>query len=56
MQLNPEDEICCEPFNWAIKVNFPHLYEQGYRIGFYREVPARQEELSPSNRLNNQQP
>lgn len=56
MQLNPEDEICCEPFNWAIKVNFPHLYEQGYRIGFYREVPARQEELSLSNRLNNQQP
>lgn len=56
MQLNPEDEICCEPFNWAIKVNFPHLYEQGYRIGFYREVPARQEDLSPSNRLNNQQP
>lgn len=55
MQLNPEDEICSEPFNWALKVNFPSLYEQGYRIGFYREVPARQEDISPSNRLNNQQ-
>ena len=55
LQLNPEDEICSEPFNWALKINFPSLYEKGYRIGFYREVPARQEDVSPSNRLNSQQ-
>lgn len=55
MQLAPEDEIVCEPFNQAIRINFPDLYAQGYRIGFYREVPARQEDVSPSNRLNAQQ-
>ncbi|WP_174646807.1 hypothetical protein [Bacteroides sp. Marseille-P8574] len=55
MSLTSEDEICSEPFNMAIQINFPHLYSQGYRLGFYREVPARQEDVSPQNRLNQQQ-
>lgn len=55
MSLTPDDEKCSEPFNMAIKINFPKLYNQGYRIGYYREVPSRQEEVSPANRLNNQQ-
>lgn len=55
MSLTPEDEICAEPFNIALKLNFPELYKQGYRIGFYREVPQRQENISPKDRLNNQQ-
>lgn len=55
MSLTPEDEICAEPFNIALKLNFPNLYKQGYRIGFYREVPQRQEDISPKDRLNNQQ-
>lgn len=55
MSLTPEDEICSEPFNIALKLNFPNLYKQGYRIGFYREVPQRQEDISPKDRLNNQQ-
>lgn len=55
MLLTPEDEICAEPFNIALKLNFPNLYKQGYRIGFYREVPQRQEDISPKDRLNNQQ-
>ena len=55
MSLTPEDEICAEPFNIALKLNFPNLYKQGYRIGFYREVPQRQEYISPKDRLNNQQ-
>ncbi len=55
MSLTPEDEICAEPLNLALQVNFPHLYDQGYRIGFYREVPARQEDVSPKDRLNQQQ-
>lgn len=55
MSLTPEDEICAEPFNIALKLNFPELYKQGYRIGFYREVPQRQEDISPKDRLNNQQ-
>ena len=55
LSLTSEDEICCEPLNQAIAINFPELYAQGYRIGFYREVPARQEDVSPKNRLNQQQ-
>ncbi|AVM52350.1 hypothetical protein JN06_02334 [Bacteroides zoogleoformans] len=55
MSLTSEDEICSEPFNMALQVNFPHLYRQGFRIGFYREVPARQEDVSPEDRLNQQQ-
>lgn len=55
MSLTPEDEICAEPFNIALKLNFPNLYKQGYRIGFYREVPQRQEDISPKDRLNKQQ-
>ena len=55
MSLTPEDEICAEPFNLALRLNFPDLYKQGYRIGFYREVPQRQEEIAPKDRLNQQQ-
>ena len=55
MSLTPEDEICAEPLNLALRVNFPDYYKQGYRIGFYREVPAKQEDVSPNNRLNQQQ-
>ena len=55
MSLTPEDEICAEPFNLALRLNFPELYKQGYRIGFYREVPQRQEEIAPKDRLNQQQ-
>ena len=55
MSLTPEDEICCEPFNYALRLNFPDLWQQGYRIGFYREVPQRQEDVAPKDRLNQQQ-
>lgn len=55
MSLTPEDEICAEPFNLALRLNFPDLYKQGYRIGFYREVPQRQEDIAPKDRLNQQQ-
>lgn len=55
MQLNPYDEVCSEPFNWALQINFPELYAQGYRFGYYRETPQRQEDTPPSDRLNKQQ-
>ena len=56
LSLTSEDEICSEPFNLALAVNFPNLYANGMRIGYYHEVPARQEDVSPKDRLNNQQP
>ena len=55
VSLTPETEICCEPFNYALRLNFPNLWQQGYRIGFYREVPQRQEDVAPKDRLNQQQ-
>ncbi len=55
MSLTPEDEICSEPLNMALRVNFPDHYSQGYRIGFYREVPQRQEDIAPKDRFNQQQ-
>ena len=55
MSLTPDDEICSEPFNMAIQINFPDLYRAGYRFGFYRETPSRQEEVTPDERLNKQQ-
>lgn len=47
------EHTCCQPFNWAIKINFPQLFRDGYRIGFYNEVPQRQEDVSPTDRLQN---
>lgn len=55
MSLTPEDEICAAPLNLVLRVNFPEYWKQGYRIGFYREVPQRQEDIAPKDRLNNQQ-
>lgn len=53
--LTSDDEICSEAFNYALQVNFPQKYEAGYRIGFYREVPSRQSEVSETNRLDSLQ-
>lgn len=53
--LIPAEEICMEPFNWGIYCNFPDLYAQGWRIGLYNEVPEQQQQVSPANRMANQQ-
>ena len=55
MSLTSEDEVCTEPLNWALRLNFPELYKKGCRLGFYREVPQRQEDTTLSQRLNQQQ-
>jgi hypothetical protein len=44
-----------QPFNLALKINFPELYAQGYRIGFYNDIPQKQENTAPANRLNKQE-
>lgn len=50
-QLMAPEKICCDAINMAIKVNFPHLWKQGYQVGFYRNVPSRQQDVSESNRI-----
>lgn len=52
--LPVHERIVLEPFNWALRINFPELYKQGYRIGFYHNIPSRQEEVSTDDRLQNQ--
>lgn len=53
LQLTLPEQKCTEALNWAIQANFPELYKQGYRVGFYQETPSRQEEVSPNDRLSN---
>lgn len=45
--------ICNEAVNMAIRVNFPDLYKEGCRVGLYNEIPARQEDVAPGDRLQN---
>lgn len=45
--------VCTQPFNQAIRINFPVLYKQGFRIGFYNPAPVRQEDTPPDQRLQN---
>lgn len=51
--LPTAERVTCEALNWAISINFPDLYRQGYRLGFYTEVPSRQEDIAPDDRLQN---
>jgi len=50
----PED-VVCRDINFAIKQNFPEAYNQGIRLGFYRSAIEKQQEISESNRLKNNQ-
>ena len=53
-QAIPEDVVCAD-LNLAIAMNFPEKYASGIRIGFHRPSVQRQEEISPNDRLKNQQ-
>ncbi len=52
--LPTAERVCTEALNTAISVNFPELYRQGYRLGFYTDVPSRQEDIAPNDRMQNQ--
>lgn len=47
------EEVCLKPINMAIRMNFPGLYTQGFRIGFFNPAPPRQAEISTDDRLEN---
>ena len=55
LSLVPDDETCSEPFNLALRVNFPDIYASGVRVGFRREIPSRQENISKDNRIEEQE-
>lgn len=54
-QLPSTEKVICDPFNMAIRVNFPELFRDGYRVGFYRNVPLRQQDTPVQDRLTNTQ-
>lgn len=47
------EDFICHDINEAIRINFPRAYEQGARLGFYRNVPERQQEINPKDRMDN---
>lgn len=51
-QAIPERVVCAD-VNYAIRLNFPEQYRNGIRLGFYRPVIHRQEETTPSQRIEN---
>ena len=53
-QSIPEHVVCAD-LNYAIRLNFPKEWAQGIRLGFYRPNVQRQEDISPDDRLANQQ-
>lgn len=53
-QALPES-IICKDVNFAIKQNFPAEYKSGIRLGFYRPNVQRQEDITPKNRISNQE-
>lgn len=51
--LSTAERICLEAVNMAVRLNFPKLYAEKYRVGFYNEVPSKQEDVAPNDRLQN---
>jgi len=51
--LYTAESICNEAINQAVRVNFPNAYNSGYRVGFYNEIPSRQEDVAPDDRMQN---
>lgn len=51
--LTSAEETCLEPFNMMLRMNFPKEYAEGYRFGFYQNVPQKQEDTTPKERLQN---
>jgi len=45
------EHFICQDLNRAIRLNFPEAATDGVRIGFRQEIPMRQQEVSPKDRL-----
>lgn len=48
-----DEYIVCRDLNRAIRLNFPHAKQQGIYLGFQMDIPAKQQETTPSDRLQN---
>lgn len=52
--LTIPETVICRDVNYALRLNFPEKYRAGIRIGFYRPAIARQQDVTPENRMSNQ--
>jgi len=52
-QLDQPEQIVCREINEYLRINFPRIYNDNLRIGFYRNIPQRLEETTPSQRPSN---
>jgi hypothetical protein len=48
--LQYAEEFILADLNSALKINFPRIYNEGFRLGLYRNVPQRLEETNPTER------
>lgn len=53
--LTMPEYFCLKDLNEAVRINFPDEYTKGVRIGFEHHIPEKQEETTPSQRLQNNQ-
>lgn len=54
--LSYPEKFVCREINRAIQLNFPHAVEQNIKLGFRIEVPVKQQETTPSDRITEKQP
>lgn len=48
-----QEMIICKPINYALKANWP---KKNLKMGFYHNIPERQQDVSPQDRSKNQSP
>ena len=53
--LSYAEHFICKEVNRAIKLNFPESYAEGVRLGFRIEIPVRQQDTTPSERIDRQE-
>ena len=54
--LTYAEQFVCKEINRAIQLNFPHAVEQKIRLGFNIEIPVRQQDTTPSDRIDQKSP
>lgn len=52
--LSYAEEYCCRDINTALHLNFPELFRNRVKLGFFRYVPPKQQETSPKDRIDKQ--
>lgn len=49
--LSYAEDYCTQDINRVLHINFPRLAQDGVKLGFFRNVPERQQDLKPEERI-----